>query len=192
MERNNSEHGNIKEVIEQLWYRARINSLAHKESMYYFGRRDTVWYIISISTSLLSILFIICGYIYKADNVLYTILSILFAFFSFFSTVFSNHKRYGFITEEHKYLMNSYLYISQRSREAKLNTKTKEELEILLDDLQRDFSLLKVRGLEPSDEHFDKAHKIVNKVKKDPISSIAQSFDIADIHSGDDHTVPNK
>ena len=163
--------------------------------MYYFEEKDSNYYKHSIISSLGSILFIILGYISQDCtflNISFTILSIFSAFYSLFYTIFGNHKRYGFITEEHKYLMNSYQYISQRSREAKLNTKTKEELEILLDDLQRDFSLLKVRGLEPSDEHFDKAHKIVNKVKKDPISSIAQSFDIADIHSGDDHTVPNK
>lgn len=190
-EENTSEkaiHNNIKDIIEQLWYRAKLNSLAHKVSMYYFEEKDSNYYRLSILSSLASILCIILGYIFNKCpflNISFTILSVFSAFYSLFYTIFGNHKRYGFITEEHKYLMNSYLYIAQRSREAKLSTKSNDELEILLDDLQRDFSLLKVRGLEPSNEHFKEAHKIYVEMKEDPISSKAQSFKYNEIHNGD-------
>ncbi|MBF0208226.1 MAG: hypothetical protein HQK53_15215 [Oligoflexia bacterium] len=168
METVNTLQKNIKKVIEQLRLEASIHSLAHKESMYYFSKMDTNSYKHSIVSSLSSILFMLLGYNCSSSAILmlaFTVLSIVSGLYSLYCAIMANHKRYGFLSEEHRHLMNSYLHISIKSREAELSTKSDEEILSLVNDLLRDFRLLKVRGLEPDDEYFIKANAFIKKVK---------------------------
>lgn len=202
---------NYQFEIGQIWKRARINALAHRAAMNHYVKYDTISYLSSIITSLLSIFSIILSYILQislktADsntsdlektisnifikingksNILsfssltaldWTLLSIIFAFISLLITIISNYLRFSIKSEEHKQTQNSYIYIAQRTRESKKPTITKQELESLYEDLERDFAILKVRGIEPQDKHFNIANKLFGEISTDPVSSNAQSF----------------
>lgn len=184
-----------RDVIEQIWYRARINAFAHKEAMLEYSREETNFFRKTILTSLGSILSIIVVYIistsksesinlyyFEINNsyliVFFTFISIILTVWSLYLGIMSNHNRFGIRAEEHKYLLNSYQHIAQRAREVKWPDKPDDEIVELLKDLERDFALLKARGSEPLDKHYDMAHNVFRKVKKDKDTSVAQSFEI--------------
>lgn len=158
--------------FKDLKERARTNAFAHREAMNNSRRKESLWYVITIATSLLSILFITLSYINKAMeevSFICLILSIILAFVSLFATIFSNHMRYGIISEQHKFLQHSHISIAQRARSVKNLELNEEELTSLYVELQRAFEDIKVRGIEPQDKHFRKAHKI-DKGRKEDIS----------------------
>lgn len=180
-----------KKIIAQLWQRARINAFAHKIALEEAEKNESRNYKFVIIFSLLSILFIILSSyanqisksfilsfcIFNHIKTLdYNLLSILCAFISLAYTIISNHKRFGIVAEEHRFLQNSYQHIAQRAREAYFPTKNIGDLEALIDDLERDFSLLKARGREPSDSDFEKGLELFKKIKKDKTSASSQSF----------------
>ena len=187
-----------REVIEQLWYRARMNAFAHKEAMLDYSAKETVLFRKTIQASLGSILAIIIVYIFttlkteKPDSISicsftiptsffiisFTFSSIVLTILSLFWGVISNHNRFGIRAEEHKYLLNSYQHIAQRAREVKWPHKPENEIIELLKDLERDFALLKARGSEPLDKHYDTAKEVFNKIKDDSETRVAQSFEI--------------
>ncbi|MDR0681146.1 MAG: hypothetical protein LBG15_04750 [Dysgonamonadaceae bacterium] len=171
----------LQELIGKVWMRARINAFAHREAMNNSRFRESLWYVITISTSLLSMLFMTLSYINNNQSTVslfFLLLSIIFAFCSLFATIFSNHMRYSITFEEHKFTQNSYMLLAQRTRVAKNPTISKEKLNELYNDLERDFSDIKARGIEPQDKHFKIANKIFQERKDDNISSEALSFNI--------------
>lgn len=178
----------LQNEIEKIWKRARINSFAHRNANEEYYRKDSKLYRYTILTSLFSIFFIILSNIkdfekYEILNfislqTLLSLISIFFGFWSLIYTIFSNHFRYGILSEEHKNTQNSYLYIAQRTRLSKKTFITDIELLNIYEDLERDFSLVKVRGNEPTDEQFDKANILFEKISKNKTSSEAQSFNL--------------
>jgi len=173
MNENNENIGEqLKKLIAELWERARINAFAHREAMNKSRKRESIWYIITISSSLLSILFMNLSYINNLNNsdnlpFVFLILSVIFAFVSLFATIFSNHMRYGITSEQHKFILNSYMHIAQRTRLAKKPNISTEKLLGFYDDLERDFADIKARGIEPQDKQFEKAEKIHEKRKQE-------------------------
>lgn len=189
---DNSDISKLQYEIGKLWKRARINAFAHRNANEEYRKKDSSFYKWTIITSLASILFIILSYIAQIEpfgfyvynlevfsSLIFSLLSIITAFFSLLFTIFSNHNRYGVKCEEHKQTQNSYIYIAQRTRESKKPNITKLELEALYDDLERDFAILKVRGIEPRNEHFEVANALFKKISTDEVSSTAQSFQSA-------------
>jgi hypothetical protein len=77
---------------------------------------------------------------------------------------------------EHKFYVGSYQYIAQRAREAKWPDKPYEEIVGLLKDLERDFQLMKARGTEPTDDIFEKANAVFDKIGRNSVANSAQSF----------------
>lgn len=175
--------------IENIWYRARINAFAHRFRMEYLSKKDTINYTLNILFTLLSILFTIILYIVLINTskeemnvngtwaaVIITLLSIIFTFLGLYFTIMASHKRFAILCAEHKFLLNSYQYIAQRAREAKWPEKPKDEVIELLRDLERDFSLLKARGSEPTNDDFVKAGLLMKKIQDNPTENIAQSY----------------
>jgi hypothetical protein len=182
----------LHKSIAELWLRARINAFAHEVAAYDYNRKDSLWFFATILFSLISIFFIIISYITQNkldDNISkifhallvfptldYALFSIVATFFSLIITIYSNHERFSYLSERHRAIQNNYIYIAQRTRIAKDPTIKEGELIALYKGLERDFADQKSRGIEPRDKYFDKAHKIYEKIKKNPISSEAQSF----------------
>ena len=175
-------HKRLYELITKLWLRARINAFAHREVMNESRKKESGWYITTILSSLVSMLGITLTYITKDSlSLFFTIISIIFAFVSLFATILSNHKRYGIISEQHEFILNSYMHIAQRTRLAKDPTISTEDLKALYEDLEKDFADIKSRGIEPQDKHFIKAHEIEREREENIISVDAQSFAIKKI-----------
>ena len=182
----------LKKLIEELWNRARINAFAHREATNEYRRKDSIWFLATILFSLCSIFAIILSYITRNSiespdsgkfytlfsSLDYALFSIFATFISLITTIYSNHRRYSFISEQHRFIQNSYIHIAQKTRIAKSPTIDNTKLTELYNDLERDFADMKSRGIEPQDKHFNNAHKIVRDRKKDEISSKALSFDI--------------
>lgn len=191
-EQPNTNNNSAREVIEQLWRRARINAFAHKVALEDYEKQDTVFYKKTIVTSLGSILSIIIVYILSTISdfniygfntvptlkVIFTLASVSLTVASLYYGIMNNHGRYGIKAEEHKFLLHSYQHIAQRAREVKWPDKPSNEVIELLKDLERDFALLKARGNEPRDKHFDTAHELVKKINDNSDSRIAQSFNL--------------
>jgi hypothetical protein len=181
--------------VEGIWLRARINAFAHETASNDYSRKDSFWFLMAILFSLIGIFFIILSYITqnspnKSDDyeifgallslssLEYALISIVATFVSLIVTIYSNHKRFSYLSERHRAIQNDYLYIAQRTRAAKDPTIKEEDLIALYKSLEKDFADQKSRGIEPQDKYFDKAHKRFKKIKRDKISSEAQSFNI--------------
>jgi hypothetical protein len=203
-EQANNDQEKLINLIEELWSRARINAFAHREATNKYSRKDSIWFLLTILFSLISILSIILSYITQNGEIKstifeigfiknlksldYALISIFATFVSLTTTIYSNHKRYSSISEQHKFIQNSYIHIAQRTRAAKNPTIRMEKLNALYDDLERDFADIKARGIEPQDEHFEKAHKIEKKRKK---GKAPLSFDTKDYNQPEKETNTN-
>lgn len=178
----------VRSVINEIWYRARINAFAHRAAATELTRRAKWYFTCELGGALLSIFLVICVYFVSTvpnlqshPQIQYVAIgltagSIVFTLTSLFLGVMANYLRLEVLAENHRHSLNSYQYIAQRAREAKWPDMPNEDVVALLKDLERDFQLLKARATEPEDRHFDEAHAVVSKVRSDPTSSIAQSF----------------
>jgi len=179
------------EIIEEIWRRARINAFAHREAFESFTTRALVIRGFQIAFTLLSILLLILFYLAssadgemlklvgidrKVITVGLTILSILFTFIALFLDIGGAELEWKLQAAEHRFLLGSYQHIAQRARECKWPDRPYDDLVELLRDLERDFQLLKARGMEPSDRFFVKANKLFEEVRRDPTSGQSQSF----------------
>jgi ABC-type multidrug transport system fused ATPase/permease subunit len=165
---------NEKDRFDDLKERARSNAFAHREAMNENSLKDKIFFVIAISFSLISIFAIILSYINQntlsepdaekfytlLSSLDYALISIVATFISLITTIYSNHRRYGIIAEQHKFLQHSHIHIAQRSRAAKNLNLEPDDLSSLYTELQRGFEDIKVRGIEPQHEHFKKANKI--------------------------------
>ena len=187
-----------EELIPKFWKRARVNALAHRIVMNRTHLFDSLCYLGTIITSLLSIFCIILAYIaidinssnpppaimkilqavFQISALDYTLCSIIFAFISLTITIFNNHMQYGIVSEQHKFTHNSYVHLALMAREAKHPDIDENKLIALYDLLEKTFVTVKVRGIEPQDKHFDEAHILFKKIEGGEVSSNIQSFNI--------------
>lgn len=121
---------------------------------------------------------------------IFTAASIVFTFMALFLDIIALHLGHAVVAAEHRSLLGSYQYIAQRAREAKWPDRPYEELVELLRDLERDFQLLKARGTEPGDTVFRMANELFDQIRRDPVSSLAQSFPQADAADADQPEAP--
>jgi len=180
------ESKSARAVIEQLWYRARINAFAHKVAVREASRAAEGYFRREILGALGSILCIVLVYLMSTSEsstaqpwrMVFTFSSIALTLYSTFQSVMANYLHLNVKAADHSHLLNKYQYLAQRAREVKWPGLPTDEVVSLLRDLERDFQLLKATGTEPEDSHFDVAHAIVRKIRDDKDAHIAQSFDI--------------
>jgi hypothetical protein len=175
-------------VIEQIWYRARINAYAHREAFQEASQKSHLFFSVEIISALVSILAVILVYVVSGDptyfiyhkvlSIIFTLLSVLATLVSLYMSVMANYLKLDVKAANHEQLVNRYQYIAQRAREIKWPDLPPEDVIGLLKDLERDFQLLKATGNEPHDRHFDNAHAIARKIRGDKDVQIAQSFEI--------------
>jgi hypothetical protein len=207
------------DICDKIWRRARINAFAHKLAAADHTKWGAVFFVAELLCVLLSIIAIVGVYLLSSPDshiaeifftstedgekwrkgaaLWLTIVSIMLTFTGLFLGILANYFKWDVKAAEHKFLLGSYQYIAQRAREANWPDKPVEETVELLQDLERDFSLLKARGPEPSDSVFERANKLFEKVNGDPVSRTAQSFgaeaarDIAKAESTDHGSRPD-
>lgn len=186
-----NKHGDgesARAVIEQIWYRARINAYAHREAYEEFSKDAKGYFSFELVAALISMMAVILVYVISADTayfiyykfltIFFTLLSVLATLFSLYKSVMANYLKLDVKAANHEQLVNRYQYIAQRAREIKWPDLPSADVIALLKDLERDFQLLKATGNEPEDRHFEGAHKIVRKIRDDKDIQIAQSFEI--------------
>ena len=71
----------------------------------------------------------------------------------------------------------SFQYVAQRSREIERPNFDLAKVDPLIDELERQFTLLKARATEPQDKHFAKAAELQKQIRTDPKYSGALSFE---------------
>jgi hypothetical protein len=193
------EGDNARAVIEQLWYRARINAFAHRVAAEEATKAAEGYFQRELLAALGAILGIILVYLFStlpkesgmSEWILPTTMaSIICTLFSLYESVMANYRKLDVMAARHEHLLNAYQFIAQRARGVKWSELPGKEVVDLLIDLERDFALLKATGTEPRDEHFEVAHDIVRKIRHDKDTRIAQSFDIGPVdlmaqHVGD-------
>lgn len=179
--------GAARSVIEQIWFRARINAFAHRAAGNESADKAETFFkneMISALLSIFSVIVVFMASTYPKGDfnsfliAAFTILSIIFTLFSLFYSVMANCLKLEVIAAEHRYQQNSFQYIAQRARQVKWPDMPEDEVVSLLKELERDFQLMKARGREPEDKHFDVAIQIHQKVHKNPDTKVAQSFDV--------------
>jgi predicted membrane protein len=207
MSRPNSD--SARAVIEQIWYRARINAFAHRAAAEEASSKATRYFKRELFAALGAILCIILVYLFstspearkilvtvvpaEALSLTFTFLSIIFTLYSLYESVVAHYMKYEVLAARHEHLLNSFQFLAQRAREVKWPDLPPERVFALLDDLEREFALLKATGSEPKDAHFDIAHSIVKKIRDVKDTRIAQSFEVGNVediaqHVGDPST----
>jgi hypothetical protein len=196
-------------VIEQIWYRARINAFAHRAAAEEASSKATRYFKRELFAALGAILCIILVYLFstspeakkilvtvvpaEALSLTFTFLSIIFTLYSLYESVVAHYMKFEVLAARHEHLLNSFQFLAQRAREVKWPDLPPERVFALLDDLEREFALLKATGSEPKDAHFDIAHSIVRKIRDVKDTRIAQSFEVGSVdeiaqHVGDPST----
>ena len=174
-------------VIEQLWRRARINAFAHRAALREASDAAERYFRWEIIATLGSILFVILVYVstsanatglWKYSGVAFTLLSIVGTLAALYCSVMANYLKFDVRAAEHRHLLNRYQHVAQRAREVKWPDLPAFKVNALLEDLERDFQLLKATGTEPEDRHFDVAHALVKKIRENSEGRIAQSFEL--------------
>jgi hypothetical protein len=187
---NSEGASSARQVIEQIWYRARINAFAHRSAQEECSKLATAYFYHEIGASLAAIFLVFLVYVSSTEFPLdqfphrhmltigATFASISATLYSLFESVMAGHLKLDVKAARHEHLLNLYQFIAQRAREVKWPDLPAEDVIALLKDLERDFALLKATGAEPEDRHFDIAHGIVKKIQKENEARIAQSFPV--------------
>ena len=97
---------------------------------------------------------------------IFTLFSVFTGSASLFKGIMQNHYEYGLKYMIHDHNQHSYLFIAQRAREVEWPGINTTKAIAILEDLERDFQVLKVRGPEPNDNQFRKANKLLERLRK--------------------------
>lgn len=93
---------------------------------------------------------------------LFTLLSVFFSIFSLITTIFGRSGRYDAKAEKHDFLQSLYLEIAQSCGPLKKDSYnlSLKRFQKRIQELEYRFKIVKMRGSEPSNRMFKKAHKI--------------------------------
>lgn len=194
MEADNSTE-KLRRLVYQIHIRARNNAFAHRQAANETEKQGDLWTNINIGSTccagILSTLALISNQ-QKWDHVDigFTILSVIASGIALFTQSILLAKKFDAKVQEHKNFQGSFNYISQRAREVE-RLLDLDRIHSLIDDLERDFAILKARAPEPEDKHFDQAAEIQSKRNSDRRISGALSFEDLKSKSNEPHLAPN-
>jgi len=184
---------NIRQTVSKIWKRARMNAFAHKIAARRAQGWETIFVVASVVLALAAITSVILLYVLSAPlnlqgageaeletlsnwGTVFTLGSVGFTITGIGLQTLQVHFRFGVKSTQHLHYLGSFQHIAQRSREVEWPGMPYEQMAELLRDLERDFQLLKARGLEPRDSDFDEALVLFKKIQDDDASKPMQSF----------------
>lgn len=181
MERPADTTAETRRVVKEIYRRARDNAFAHREAANEAHRLNAKWTMLNVASTVVAGLFTTMTFVAGQQKWLYfdvgfTVASVMLAGLAVGIQCFLLFKKLDAAETVHHYFQGSFQYISQRAREADRPGVTLEQVHALIDDLERDFALLKARAPEPEDRHFVIAAEIQQKRKTDDKYSGALSF----------------
>lgn len=149
----------VRRRVEQVWKRARVNAFAHRDAANQHKRSATRYCGAQVWCGLGAQVALISAYMANAAerDYLYTILAVLAVLSSAFGLAFGILQNYFDHEREHvshRHNQQSYLYIAQRAREVAWPDIDYGKAKGIMEDLERDFQVLKARGPEPENENF--------------------------------------
>jgi hypothetical protein len=171
----------IRDHVGQIWARARSNAFAHREAAEEFAEKAHKLFKLQLWLGMLSMFSIILLYITLPTDgggveisrlttrILsggLTLTSVGFSIASLVAGILQNYLGYEKLQILHDHNQHSYLHIAQRAREVKFIGISEERAESILEDLERDFQLLKARGMEPANRHFVAGDALLEKIKR--------------------------
>jgi hypothetical protein len=109
----------------------------------------------------------------------FTISSIIFSVLSLIFTITAKFGEYASLSNEHEILQSLCLDISQKISPLKTNRSSINHNKFLdsLRELEENFRIIKMRGSEPSDADFKKAHYVyINRNKQTCYQYLKQKF----------------
>lgn len=170
-----------RRVVKEIYRRARDNAFAHRAAANEAHRSSSFWTMLNVASTvvagLLTTLTFIAGQQkWQYFDVGFTVASVLLTGLAVGIQCFLLFKKLDAKETVHHYFQGSFQYISQRAREADRPGASLEQVHTLIDDLERDFALLKARAPEPEDRHFVIAAEIQQKRRTDEKYSGALSF----------------
>jgi ABC-type multidrug transport system fused ATPase/permease subunit len=176
----------VQEQVEKVWKRARSNAFAHRAAAESYLAKANNLFTKTVVAGLASIIFVILVYIVSSTSIIppkvSVIFSIVFTLASVLTSVMSlfwgiSQSYYGFerLHQQHDHNQHSYLLIAQRAREVAFPEINLARAVAVLEDLERDFQILKVRGREPEAEHWRTGNAILYSIKDKPEGEL-QSF----------------
>lgn len=170
-----------RDVVKQIYRRARDNAFAHREAANEAHRSNTKWTMRNVTATVMAGLFTTMTFIAGQQNwqyfdVGFTVASVLLSGLSVGTQCFLLFKKFDAMETVHHLYQGSFQHIAQRAREADRPGVSLEQVHALIDDLERDFALLKARAPEPEDRHFVIAAEIQQKRRTDDRISEALSF----------------
>lgn len=170
-----------RRVVKEIYRRARDNAFAHREAANEAHRSNTLWTMLNVASTIVAGLLTTMTFIagqqkWQYFDVGFTVASVLLSGLAVGIQGFLLFKKLDAKETVHHYFQGSFQYISQRAREADRPGASVEQVHALIDDLERDFALLKARAPEPEDRHFVIAAGIQQKRTTDKKYLGALSF----------------
>lgn len=168
-----------RDFVYSIHVRARNNAFAHREAANDLKRSGDRWTISNLLSTTFALLFTALALVFqeeKATALILTCVSITSSFLALFTQSILIYKRFDTAETLHTYFQQSFQYISQRAREIERPHFETRNISPLIDDLERDFSILKSRANEPQDVHFRRAADLQKEIRTNPKYSGALSF----------------
>ena len=170
-----------KQFVFNIHIRARNNAFAHREAADEAKSKNDRWTLANLVATTVALLLTALALVATSEmwtgfSVVFSVLSILAAFLSLFTQSILLYKRFDVKETSHHFLQGSFQHISQRAREIERPSFNVNSVDALIDDLERDFALLKARAVEPDDKHFRAAAELQKVIRNDPAYSGALSF----------------
>lgn len=166
----------VQAHVRQIWDRARSNAFAHRYAAENYRGRATALFVLQTVFGILGILLVLGVYIVSSsekvsfvdnevDTIILTFSAVVASILSLFSSILQNYLGYEKLEQLHDHNQHSYLHIAQRAREVRFPDIAKGRSTEILQDLERDFQVLKARGKEPSDRHFTAGDLLLEKIE---------------------------
>ena len=129
-----------RELIVQIWHRARINAFAHREASNEAAASAHKYFRREVGSALLGIFFVVLAYVFSiSDHDLYRVLStvstlaaVVMTLISLYFSVLTHRLKLDVKEVQHERLVNSYLYLAQRTREAQWPDQAEDDVVTLL------------------------------------------------------------
>lgn len=186
----------VQKHVAKVWKRARSNAFAHRAAAEYYKRKAERYFNAQIIFGIFAILFVLLVFVATSTEILrfdytelvavgLTFLSVSFSVIGLYFSIRQNYSGYERLHQNHNHNQHSYLYLAQRAREVAFPEISADRAEAILEDLERDFQMLKARGQEPSDKDFHAGNKLLYEIKTMPEGEL-QSYTLDDVDTNDD------
>lgn len=188
----------VQAHVRKIWQRSRSNAFAHRyASERYYGLTEK-YFSRQVICRIFGIICVILVYIFTATQalrfsytehvaVLFTFGSVVFSAFSLYFSIKQNHSGYERSFMIHNHNQHSFLYIAQRAREVSFPEINVDRAVEILEDLERDFQVLKARGQEPCDADFAAGNALLYDIASKRPEGEMQSFKMDGTNFADDN-----